>query len=365
CVGGSADGVPWICGDTTYFWKQKNEATYQTVYGSYKNKTEKNIHFVPFMTDENGVNVPTNKPEEDPDIPGIGYYGSKWRDSSATWTSQDRASHFSAWARRGIISDRLATAILRHAGRVALNAGASSTVSEVRPSSPSGAEATGITTLLSYLASESEGSLKVQGWSASGGRAEVVSDAEGTGGKAVKLTKEAGKSSWVLEYAAGNGAALLQKGGQIRCRFKVSGALAANQYVMAFYWPVSSLPQGVALTGDGGNNLLAAFYIQTDAKDLNVMYHNAKVATNNLKLGSFGAFDNEWHALAFRFAGNNSLQVTPVIDGQDGTPFTLTQSPVSAFAADKLHVTDITRGATYPVLIDSIAVEVNSTDTAA
>ncbi|EJS6302939.1 DUF1737 domain-containing protein, partial [Escherichia coli] len=64
CVGGSAGGVPWICGDTTYFWKQKNESTYQTVYGSYKNKTEKNIHFVPFMTDENGVNVPTNKPEE-------------------------------------------------------------------------------------------------------------------------------------------------------------------------------------------------------------------------------------------------------------------------------------------------------------
>ncbi|MBZ9241619.1 DUF1737 domain-containing protein [Escherichia coli] len=365
CVGGSAGGVPWICGDTTYFWKQKNESTYQTVYGSYKNKTEKNIHFVPFMTDENGVNVPTNKPEEDPDIPGIGYYGSKWRDSSATWTSQDRASHFSTWARRGIISDRLATAILRHAGRVALNAGASSTVSEVRPSSPSGAEVTGVTTLLSYLASESEGSLKVQGWSASGGRAEVVSDAEGTGGKAVKVTKEAGKSTWVLEYAAGNGAALLQKGGQIRCRFKASGALAANQYVMAFYWPVSSLPQGVVLTGDGGNNLLAAFYIQTDAKDLNVMYHNAKVATNNLKLGSFGAFDNEWHTLAFRFAGNNSLQVTPVIDGQDGTPFTLTQSPVSAFSADKLHVTDITRGATYPVLIDSIAVEVNNADAAA
>ncbi|EER3514354.1 sialate O-acetylesterase, partial [Escherichia coli] len=69
CVGGSADGVPWICGDTTYFWKQKNETAYQTVYGSYKNKTEKNIHFVPFMTDENGANVPTNKPEEDPDIP--------------------------------------------------------------------------------------------------------------------------------------------------------------------------------------------------------------------------------------------------------------------------------------------------------
>ncbi|EHW82518.1 hypothetical protein ECDEC10D_1289 [Escherichia coli DEC10D] len=41
CVGGSAGGVPWICGDTTYFWKQKNESAYQTVYGSYKNKRKR------------------------------------------------------------------------------------------------------------------------------------------------------------------------------------------------------------------------------------------------------------------------------------------------------------------------------------
>ncbi|EOA9498556.1 sialate O-acetylesterase, partial [Escherichia coli] len=168
CVGGSAGGVPWICGDTTYFWKQKNESTYQTVYGSYKNKTEKNIHFVPFMTDENGVNVPTNKPEEDPDIPGIGYYGSKWRDSSATWTSQDRASHFSTWARRGIISDRLATAILVHAGRIAeFITGKQPDM--VKPTVPSGegpereAEAPASNrTLMSLLASGED--LASQGW---------------------------------------------------------------------------------------------------------------------------------------------------------------------------------------------------------
>ncbi|GCQ99065.1 hypothetical protein BvCmsHHP054_02314 [Escherichia coli] len=76
------------------------------------------------------------------------------------------------------------------------------------------------------------------------------------------------------------------------------------------------------------------------------------------KLGTFGAFDNEWHTLAFRFAGNNSLQVIPVIDGQDGAAFTLTQSPVGTFPVDKLRVTDITKNATYPVLIDSIVVEV-------
>ncbi|EII10734.1 PF03629 domain protein [Escherichia coli 5.0959] len=50
CVGGSAGGVPWICGDTTYFWKQKNESSYQTVYGSYKNKRKE----YPFRTVHDG-----------------------------------------------------------------------------------------------------------------------------------------------------------------------------------------------------------------------------------------------------------------------------------------------------------------------
>ncbi|MCV5223529.1 sialate O-acetylesterase, partial [Escherichia coli] len=77
-----------------------------------------NIFFVPFMTDSSGANTPTNNPSEDPDIPASGYYGAASR-TSANWTSADRASHFSSWARRGIISDRLASAILLHAGRTA------------------------------------------------------------------------------------------------------------------------------------------------------------------------------------------------------------------------------------------------------
>ncbi|EET0132711.1 sialate O-acetylesterase, partial [Escherichia coli] len=216
CVGGSAGGVPWICGDTTYFWKQKNESTYQTVYGSYKNKTEKNIHFVPFMTDENGVNVPTNKPEEDPDIPGIGYYGSKWRDSSATWTSQDRASHFSTWARRGIISDRLATAILVHAGRTAEFI-TGKQPDTVKPTGPSGEgperepEApVSNRTLMSLLASGED--LASQGWRyyhkpASGDSVDkniaeaVVSDEGATGGKALQLNKPE-SHIWFLEHDA-------------------------------------------------------------------------------------------------------------------------------------------------------------------
>ncbi|EFI3882276.1 DUF1737 domain-containing protein [Escherichia coli] len=374
CVGGSAGGVPWICGDTTYFWKQKNESTYQMVYGSYKNKTEKNIHFVPFMTDENGVNVPTNKPEEDPDIPGIGYYGSKWRDSSATWTSQDRASHFSTWARRGIISDRLATAILVHAGRTAeFITGKQPDM--VRPTVPSGEgperepEApVSNRTLMSLLASGED--LASQGWRyyhkpASGDSVDkniaeaVVSDEGATGGKALQLNKPE-SHIWFLEHdAAGQGAELLKKGGRVSVRFKVPGALVPNQFALGIYWQLSSLPEGVTLSGEG-NDMLMSFFLQTDTTNLNAMHHRKP----NAKLDTFGVFDNGWHTLAFEFAGNNSIQVTPVLDEKRGAAFTLVKSPASG-AADKLQLTDISKSATYTLLIDSIAVEVNSTDTAA
>ncbi|EEY1571982.1 DUF1737 domain-containing protein [Escherichia coli O21] len=374
CVSGSAGGVPWICGDTTYFWKQKNESTYQTVYGSYKNKTEKNIHFVPFMTDENGVNVPTNKPEEDPDIPGIGYYGSKWRDSSATWTSQDRASHFSTWARRGIISDRLATAILVHAGRTAeFITGKQPDM--VKPTVPSGegpereAEApVSNRTLMSLLASGED--LASQGWryyhKPAGGDSvnkniaeAVVSDAGATGGKALQLNKPE-NHIWFLEHdAAGQGAELLKKGGRVSVRFKLPGSLVPNQFALGIYWQLSSLPEGVTLSGEG-NDMLMSFFLQTDTTNLNAMHHRKP----NAKLDTFGVFDNGWHTLAFEFAGNNSIQVTPVLDEKRGAAFTLVKSPASG-AADKLQLTDISKSATYTLLIDSIAVEVNSTDTAA
>ena len=374
CVGGSAGGVPWICGDTTYFWKQKNESTYQTVYGSYKNKTEKNIHFVPFMTDENGVNVPTNKPEEDPDIPGIGYYGSKWRDSSATWTSQDRASHFSTWARRGIISDRLATAILVHAGRTAeFITGKQPDM--VKPTVPSGegpereAEApVSNRTLMSLLASGED--LASQGWryyhKPAGGDSvnkniaeAVVSDAGATGGKALQLNKPE-NHIWFLEHdAAGQGAELLKKGGRVSVRFKLPGSLVPNQFALGIYWQLSSLPEGVTLSGEG-NDMLMSFFLQTDTTNLNAMHHRKP----NAKLDTFGVFDNGWHTLAFEFAGNNSIQVTPVLDEKRGAAFTLVKSPASG-AVDKLQLTDISKSATYTLLIDSIAVEVNSTDTAA
>ncbi|HDI9156135.1 TPA: DUF1737 domain-containing protein [Escherichia coli] len=374
CTGGSASAVPWICGDTTYFWKQRHAEGYASVYGGYKGKESQNIFFVPLMTDENGANVQTNDPAEDPGLETIGYYGSKWRNDQKTWTSADRASHFSSWARRGIISDRLATAILVHAGRTAEFI-TGKQPDTVKPTGPSGEgperepEApVSNRTLMSLLASGED--LASQGWRyyhkpASGDSVNkniaeaVVSDEGATGGKALQLNKPE-SHIWFLEHdAAGQGVELLKKGGRVSVRFKVPGSLVQNQFALGIYWQLSSLPEGVTLTEEG-NDLLMSFFLQTDATNLNAMYHKKQ----NAKLGTFGAFDNGWHTLAFEFAGNNSVQVTPVLDEKRGEPFTLVKSPAHG-TADKLQLTDISKAATYQLLIDSVKVEVNNTDTAA
>ncbi len=64
CHGGSAADVPWVCGDTTYYWKNTYATQYDTVYGGYKNRESEGVYFVPFMTDGNGVNTATNAPAE-------------------------------------------------------------------------------------------------------------------------------------------------------------------------------------------------------------------------------------------------------------------------------------------------------------
>ncbi|EGX8886089.1 DUF1737 domain-containing protein [Escherichia coli] len=359
CVGGSASGVPWICGDTTYFWKQKNDAAYQTVYGSYKNKTEKNIHFVPFMTDGSGANVPTNKPEEDPDIPEIGYYGSKWRTDRSTWTSQDRASHFGSWARRGIISDRLATAILSCAGRSAafINGASGVAAPEVPPATETHREEPPVTTPESVILYDAkkvtDTNLTSLGWDGMDGTRTLVEDG---GNKALRIEKMSSGKSWSVyrDIAADKAKQLLEKGGEIAVRFRIpddaSLDTGRNKYVLGLYWKIAEWP------GEGGEGYLSSFFIQTDRAGLDVMYHH----TNNQQkeLGSFGAFNHDWHTLAFKFKGGNSLSVTPVLDGVDGQPFDLVKWTNISYETNRFVLTDITGNAgTYPVLIDTVEVK--------
>ncbi|EGD7619335.1 sialate O-acetylesterase [Escherichia coli] len=374
CNQGNPESVPWICGDTTYHWKKTYEAQYATVYGGYKNSTEKNIVFVPFVTDEYGKNTPTNEPTEDPDIAEAGYYGAASR-SSGNWVSHLRGTHFSSWARRGIIADRMASAILLNVGRTLPFIAGTEPERVAKPSQdapggiskPSSPEAEqpavrpGPVTLMSLLASSPE--LESQGWTLSEGKNGantpkqlkdmLIGDEEATGKKALKLTKQEG-NTWYLEHKAGNGADLLKNGGTVSCRFKIEGELKKDQYAMAMYWKTSALPQDVKLLGADPNNLLLSFFLQTESANLNLMYHK----TPNEQLGTFGQFNNNWHTIAFRFAGNNSTQVTPVLDGVDGKPFMLSTSKADV-TNDTLRVTDITYRPTYTVLIDSLSVVVN------
>lgn len=375
CIGGTTSGVPWICGDTTYDWKAKYAVQYEAVYGGYKGKAAQNIHFVPLMTDEHGANVPTNEPSEDPDIITAGYYGAASRTAS-NWTAADRKTHFSSWARRGIVSDRLAGAILQYAGRTlsfltgqsAPQSGGTTPGDDVSPGVPGvekpqdgGVAGTGhdeavssTRTVAEYDANSGNGALTEQQWGASGGKGTVTDDG---GRKALRLEKQPGKlTSWKMfrTVAVEEAKNLLSKGGEIAVRFKIpdGSELVNGQFVFGLYWPVSQWASGAA-----ANSMLASFFLQTDASNLNLMHHKG---TSNAQLGTFGAFDHNWHTVVFRFAGNNSERVVPVIDGTEQTAFDLVMWTNDGFTADTLTLTDITGAkATYPVLLDTVTVKVN------
>ena len=102
--------APWFCGDTTWYWKENFPHSYEAIYGNYQNNVLANIIFVDFQ--QQGERGLTNVPDEDPDDLSTGYYGSAYR-SPENWTTALRSSHFSAAARRGIISDRFVEAILQ------------------------------------------------------------------------------------------------------------------------------------------------------------------------------------------------------------------------------------------------------------
>lgn len=361
----SAENVPWICGDTTHYWKDTYPAQYEAVYGSYRNRESENIFFVPFMYEEDGSHTPTNAVVDDPDIAGANYSGSASR-TSANWTSSLRASHFSSWARRGIVAERLAAAILLYGGRKSLLA---APVSGDSPASgdngTTGTSTRGYTPQteqVGYNGRRGDGSLEGQGWSGITGATITVSDSDdGKGGHFLGLSKS-GNSPWMLKRSMQKGGDLLRYGGRLTCRFRLTGNLVSNRYAFAFYWRIAAadIPSGAAFADSNQANtkpFVMSFFIQTDGTNINLMHHKK----TNAKLGTFGAFDNEWHTLEILYPGNGSTQVTPVFDGVQGTPFTLAYSNATS-DENVLMVTDITSSATYPVNLSAFDVTINRDD---
>ena len=347
CHGGSPASVPWICGDTTYAWKQEHGTQYEVVYGAYKGKESQQIYFVPFMTDGSGVNTPTNNPSEDPDIAGSGYYGSASR-TNKNWVSSNRPTHFSSWARRGIIPDRMATAILNVAGRTL--AFISGKAPEIKPSpggdTPSG-PSDGDTSVRTVSLLPTAGEAAAQGWTITGGS---VALEDGV----FKVTKQSNKT-WSLMHPVDDAVSLLTRGGRLSCKFRLSGALTNNQFGLGIYlYTDVALPDVVAMTGTG-NPFLMSFFTQTTDGKLNLMHHRK---AGNTKLGEFGNYSNDWQTLELVFTAG-SATVTPKLNGVAGPAFQVIKDSLT-LGLNALTLTDITKNAAYGVEIESLVLEINA-----
>ncbi|WP_097417872.1 DUF6645 domain-containing protein, partial [Escherichia coli] len=351
CLGGDAARVPWVCGDTTFWWKQQYPSQYETIYGAYRNNSDLNIHFVPLMQDETGANVATNNPADDPDVPEANYYGAASR-TAGNWTNPTRAMHFSSWARRGILPDRIATAILTHAGRNGpFLAGGDITENYPEPAKPQ----SNVTTL--YSGAESEGSYAAQGWTLSEGNAEVVTDSTSPTGRALKLTKT-GDGHLKLKHAVTEAPELLKNGGKIKLSFKVIGEWVSKQIALAFYLKLneSAIPEGVAFANkaEGSSPFLVGCFLMSDTAQGMVLMKDGKT-----KIAGYGQMNNAWHTLELEYPGQGQNTVTPIVDGVRGNPVQLSYIN---YAADEnvLELTDATINATYETWIDTLTVEVNS-----
>ncbi|EJN3229149.1 sialate O-acetylesterase [Escherichia coli] len=385
CTGGSVSSVPWICGDTTYYWKNTYATQYEAVYGAYKNLSDQNIFFVPFMTDENGNNTPTNLPAEDPDIVAVGYYGAESR-TEGNLVSTQRDSHFSSWARRGIISDRLASAILTYAGRTtdfisgempdatgAVSGEVGSTGADTSTDTGTGTGTDeGTTSASNITLSADAGELSAQGWTVDGTTVTATANTLVPDGEtlAQKVFSIDGATSnvWTLTHPATSGSDLLTDGGEFFCRFRITSAEAvANRYALGLYWLLPSAPDGVTFnrSGSGMTPALLNLYVQTDSSgNMNLCMHCKKGNSANLTMKTIGAFDNNWHTISLVYKGGGTARANLTVDGTEVGDLTLTCTP-STVAADTLMLSAITAGTTYNIEVESLSVTVNDAAEAA
>ena len=360
----SAAKVPWICGDTTYYWKETYPTQYATVYGAYDDCDAENVVFVPFMYDEDGNHTPTNLPADDPDITEAGYYGAASR-TKANWVSSSRPTHFSSWARRGIIAERLASAIVMQAGRRAL-LGAPAVATETDTASGDSTTSTTVYAggLLSYSPDietveyngrRGDGLPASQGWTTSGGTFSVSENDDGLGGYVLTAEKESG-SPWTMDYAVSGGADILTYGGEALVRFRITDESATNgRYAFGLYWLLDSsdIPSGVSFnrTGSSATPSLLNLFVQTDSSTMYLYMHCNKANStelSNIKLATIGEFDNEWHEIRVVYKGGVTARATLYVDSVSVGDFTLAATPASV-STNTVEITSVTKNTSYNV----------------
>ncbi|EOB4635072.1 DUF6645 domain-containing protein [Shigella sonnei] len=358
CVFGSAANVPWICGDTTHWWKNKYPKQYEIVYGGYKGKTSQAIYFVPFMKDENDNNVLTNSPTDDPDITSIGNYGSGHRKDNKTWTSESRGSHFGSWQRRGIISDRLATALLAHSAKSSafVNGVTGEIIKQEQPTQPKNDNIVTTPTPRTVISLTGAGGdvATEQGWTVTGANIQSVEN-----GKAIALTKAVSNETWTISKATDIAQTLLENGGKLLCKFKLSGNPDPKKAKFGFgiYYKTSK-PVADDISFDGtGSLFLANFFLQTIGGKLNIMMHRTG-NNRNVQIDSYGDYDNNWHTLELQYEKGTGT-VIPVLDGKAGSKFKLVKDNI-ALGDEAFVLTDITNNQTHDLAIETLTISINN-----
>ncbi len=122
--------VPWICGDTTYYWKNTYATQYDTVYGGYKTGRVRRL----FVLHDGPVTVSIPPLTRRQKIRIFRHQDITVRHRERMETRYHQtARHISVHGRAGaLFRDRLATAILNAAGRT--SAFISGKAPEIKPS---------------------------------------------------------------------------------------------------------------------------------------------------------------------------------------------------------------------------------------
>ncbi|EAV6571049.1 hypothetical protein VQZ45_000003 [Salmonella enterica] len=209
-------------------------------------------------------------------------------------------------------------------------------------------------TTVGYNGRRGDGTLPSQGWTQfSGATFTPVAQTDGHGGYYLNIVKS-GTTPWEIKQPASESPAdLIRFGGRLFCRFRLDGALVEGRYAFAFYVKIapSDIPPGVTLASDGSDNTfptLMNFAVSTKGGKIILSQHRGSKSGPLAEIADWGAFDNNWHTLELIYPGNNSVMITPVLDGITRTPVSMSYSSENG-PQDTIHLTGITGGTVYTV----------------
>lgn len=207
-------------------------------------------------------------------------------------------------------------------------------------------------TSVGYNGRRGDGTLAAQGWTqTTGGAFTPVAQGDGNGGHYLHITKNSGVVWDIRQPASESPGDLIRYGGRLFCRFRLTGAVSEGRYAFAFYLKVkaSEIPDGVTLASDGSpdmNPTVMNFAVSTKGGKIALCQHRGSWSGNIVEIADWGRFDNAWHTMELIYPGGNSVMVTPVLDGVEKAPVSLSYSAAIA-PEGMIYLTSITAGTVY------------------